>query len=230
MGVHRPGELEKKLERAKARDRIPEEFKKLVSAPKVPSAVAKVFESRPGYANYYFNRLNRDRVLAKLERRPVGRWRFLGRCNGKEAIVTIADKAVAWESANDRFIYLPTEERTLDPPGTNGLLVALWHWRQLLTGGPKAFDDCRYAGSTGADAELVEATLGAVESRWRLARAGGQLVGGEIQVSSDGGPCDIDFFGSCKDQSGRTWPAKWTVGVDGKIGLVFDVERIEALP
>jgi hypothetical protein len=93
--------------------------------------------------------------------------------------------------------------------------------------GAKGFDDCRYAGSIGAESEIAESTLGAVESRWRFARNGGDLQGGEVQVSADGGPCDLTFAGIRKDQSGRVWPAKWTASVDGKIGVVFEVDRIE---
>ena len=230
MGVHAPGELEKKLSRSKMPDKMPEEFKKLIPQPKVPSAVAKVFERKAGYANYYFNRLNRDRLLSRLERVPAGRWRFVGKSNGKDVIVTLADKAAAWESGADRFIYLPNEERTLDPPGTNGLLVALWQWRHLLTTGAKGFDDARYWGSDLVDAEIVETTLGAVEGRWSVGRSDGRLQRVEVQVSLDGGPCDLLFSDQRNDATGRTWPAKWTINVDGKTALVFDVERIEVAP
>jgi len=224
MGVHRPGELAKKL----SGEKIPEEIKKLMPTGKVPPAVANVFEKKPGFANYYFNRLNRDRLLSLLQRPPAGRWRFVGKSNGKEVVVTLADKAAAWEAGADRFIYLPNEDRTLDPPGTNGLLVALWQWRQLLTTGAKGFDDCKYTGAEG-DAELLETSLGAIEARWRIKRGGG-LAGGEIQVSNDGGQCDLVFSGRRDDPSGRAWPAKWTVQVDDKTTLVFEIERIEVAP
>jgi serine protease Do len=229
MGVHRPGQLEKKLSRSKTPDKMPEELKKLIPQPKIPPAVAKVFERKSGYANYYFNRLNRDRLLLRLERAPAGRWRFVGKSNGKEVVVTLADKAVAWESDADRFIYLPSEERTLDPPGTNGLLVALWQWRQILTSGARGFDDCRYWGSLRNDSEFVETSLGAVESRWSFG-GDGRLQRVEVQVAAEGGPCDLIFSGRKNDAVGRPWPAKWTIEVDGKTLLVFDVERIELAP
>jgi serine protease Do len=225
-GVHRPGELEKKLDRSKAPDGMPEELKKLIPTPKVPAAVAKVFEKKAGYANYYFNRLHRDRLLGRVDRAASGRWRFIGKANGKPVVVTVAEKAAAWESAGEQFIYLPNEERTVDPPGTNGLLVALWHWRQLLTTGAKGFDDCRYMGSEAAGVEIVETTLGAVECRWRFAESDG-LVGLEATIAADGGPCDVAFSGRLNDAAGRSWPAIWAVGVDGKTSHVFQVERIE---
>jgi hypothetical protein len=105
------------------------------------------------------------------------------------------------------------------------LLVALWNWRQLLTAGGKGFDDCRYAGAESG-AEILETSLGSVESRWRFAREGG-LIGGESQVAVDGGPCDVVFAGARRDSSGRQWPARMTIGVDGKTAIVFDVERVE---
>jgi serine protease Do len=236
MGVHRPGELDKKLKSI-----LPEPEKKpslpiplpMPKEDRVPAAVAKLFEAKPGFANYHFNKQHRNRVLAKIGRMPPGRWRFVGKSKGKEVVVTLADQAAAWESGKDRFIYLPNEERTADPPGTNGMLVALWQWRRLVSVGSKAFDDCRYDGSdlqTNEMIELLQSTLGSVESRWKASRADGKLLGVESQVVADVGPCEIEFTGVKADGSGRNWPAKWTVSVDGRPVLVFEVERIEVAP
>ena len=52
----------------------------------------------------------------------------------------------------------------------------------------------------------------------------------EVQVSAEDGPCDLIFSDHKSDALGRKWPAKWTVDVDGKTSLVFEVDRIEVAP
>jgi S1-C subfamily serine protease len=123
-----------------------------VPIPKSPAS--DQYQPKPGFANYYFNKLEQDRLLADLRRQGdfsslTGDWiieaKFKTAKSESDARITITE-----EKANTVVkLKLGSIEQTLDPlggkdlqdpPGSGGLLVALELYRRLLTLGPKGFE------------------------------------------------------------------------------------------
>jgi serine protease Do len=138
--------------------------------PKAFGEGAKFFEERKGFANYYFNRLERDRVLANAKKvadytMAAGDWVWTGSFDRegrggnfefkleevKEAGGTTPKVAVQLGLAvyhlEPQKQGLTTTELT-DPPSTGGLMMALYQYKRLLTVGPPGFenDRCNHAG------------------------------------------------------------------------------------
>jgi S1-C subfamily serine protease len=127
----------------------------------IPDSPAKAFyEVKEGFSNYYFNKLERDRVLKELAAHGKfddvqGTWVLQadGTVKGKRAKskISIVHKG-AKDKTNDAVESIidglddrveplaPTADSNLkDPQGSGGLLLALFHYRQLLAYGEKGF-------------------------------------------------------------------------------------------
>ncbi len=126
----------------------------------IPDSPAKAFyEVKDGFSNYYFNKLERDELLKSFAALGKfddvkGTWMIKGSgtVKGKRAIgqVTIEHKG-AKDKTNDAVHAiidglpddlepLASDAETLKgPPGSGGLLMALYQYRQLLAYGEKGF-------------------------------------------------------------------------------------------
>jgi len=142
--------------------------------PKAFGEGAKYFEERKGFANYYFNRLERDRVLATHKKLAdyaplTGEWVWIGTRDrenrGEEFIAKITDAADAADAKQSHPVVtiqfglvdskleplkegLTTADLT-DPPYTGGLMMAIYQYKRFLTLGPKGSegDKCNHAGA-----------------------------------------------------------------------------------
>jgi serine protease Do len=141
--------------------------------PKAFGEGAKYYEERKGFANYYYNRQERDRVLATLKKladysNVTGDWVWTGsydrEMRGGDFTVKMtefADPADAKEVHPLFTLTLGLAEYKLeplkqgltiadltDPPLTGGLLMALYQYKRFLTLGPKGSegDRCNHAG------------------------------------------------------------------------------------
>ena len=131
-----------------------------------PSPALKFYEAKAGFANYYFNKLERDRLLAAFHKhgdfsKVQGTWTmkaagqlYTGGPRGKRiaALVAVKDKGAA-DGKNDAVqaiidgidfslepLNINEKSATFkEPPGSGGLLVALYQYRQMLAFGPKGF-------------------------------------------------------------------------------------------
>jgi len=145
----------------------------LIAAPAPPPpAVAKLYEAKPGFANFYFNRQERNRVLKAFAADNgnfaglTGTWTIAGEGEVKGGkgvaigfkIAEEKDKEGKTETTvrcslrgvDDLFVLQPlkqgqTQEELENPGGSGGLLVALMHYRQLLALGEKGFPSDGFA-------------------------------------------------------------------------------------
>ena len=81
-------------------------------------------------------------------------------------------------------------DSVLNPPGSGGLLAALYLWRKLLIGGPGKFGEVTYEGTRSAAGhdglfDVLLASSDGVESRFYCDPADGQLVGMEMYPDED---------------------------------------------
>jgi len=129
--------------------------------PPAGTDAAKLFVARPGFANYYFNKLERDRLLSAFHQKTgdfgafQGDWTLKASCTlgRKTSAAQISVRAPNKDNKNERIVGsvdmidydfdpLNTETKLEDlqsPKGSGGLLLALYQYRQLLAFGEKGF-------------------------------------------------------------------------------------------
>ncbi|MEX2558407.1 MAG: trypsin-like peptidase domain-containing protein, partial [Pirellulales bacterium] len=201
----------------------------------MPDVVKQHFESKRGYANYYFNTLNRTRLHVALTAHgdfssAAGEWLISGQLEGAgDAQFHVSDQQVS--------CALPGGELTLDasgdltsatePPGSGGLLAALYLWRRLLVLGPERFGSTYYYGTMplAGHAEPVEVlvgTYGGVECQFMFDAQSGHLLAMEMLLDSDGDPCELYFFDYDK-LDGRDLPRRLDVRYGDNVYAAFEL-------
>ena len=174
----------------------------------LPPAVAERYEQRPGFANFFFNRRERDRVWrAMAADREAGQersWEIAGQLEeGGEFRIELTD--------GDCVCDLPTGTSTLNasadldaaavPPGSGGMLAALAIWRRLLVEGPEKLGHTNYWGTAPRDpwaidpaggdlCDVLEVAAAGIEARVAVDDAG-RLVGIDLWTSPLAEPCEI---------------------------------------
>jgi S1-C subfamily serine protease len=128
-------------------------------APTKPSPASKLYEAKAGFANYYFNKLERDRLLAGFRKHgdfsKLGPMQITGTAQIKNKPQTFKFAIVPGKEGGRLALNLEVgvipykieplktgqELKDLkDPAGSGGLAVALYHYWQLLTVGQKGFE------------------------------------------------------------------------------------------
>jgi S1-C subfamily serine protease len=185
-------------------DRGPKPGKK----PELPEAIRAVYEARPGFMNYHFNVVERDRVgrgiAAARGTAGKGPWVFEGRLDeGGEFRIEISDSVAVMD--------LPTGTSDLDttgeldanpvPPGSGGMLAALAIWRRLVNDGPAAVGRTTYLGTAPANPRQIDPSGGDLLDVLETAVAGieariavdprGQIVRVDLWTAPDADPCEL---------------------------------------
>jgi hypothetical protein len=134
----------------------------------VPPEITKMYEAKPGFANYFFNKTERDHLLAEFTKAAgdfhtlQGTWRM--RASGTlyaenpRGKPIAADVAIKYKGAKDEKSDLiqgvidgidytleplsttETADAFQAPLGSGGFLIALYHYRQFLAYGEKGFE------------------------------------------------------------------------------------------
>ena len=187
----------------------------------LPPIVKKHFESRRGYANYYFNQAHRTRVWSAFVSRGdfaalTGTWTLRGQMLAPgDADFHVSDKAVSCTLPGGDLKLDVTDNlsEAVDPIGSGGLLAALHLWRRLLVLGPEKFGDVTYVGLVplgGDQRRLVEAlsgTYAGVECQWLFDPATGQMLKMEVFLHFDDDPCELNFA-EWQEADGRWLPRR----------------------
>lgn len=186
----------------------------------LPEIVQQHYEKKPGYVNYYFNKLNRDRVWNSLiARGDYGAWRGVWTLTG----ATATAEQLALELADDfASIKLPSGQLKIDlvgsladrrdPPGSGGLLVALSLWRKFLQQGVEKFGEVEYLGTAPlpGHAELMDVLVadhGDIQCQLMFRPTDGQLLALEMLPEEDTDPCEL-FFSDYQEVEGRLLPGR----------------------
>ena len=183
-------------------------------------SVADHFESKRGFANYHFNRVERDRVLKSLTVgqafAPVtGTWILAGEFQGGGAFTFRIDDTnatVEFPAGQSSLVTLDDLSSSLDPPGSGGLLPAVYLWRMLLVGGPTSFDDLIYWGTAplpehDALADVLLAEHAGVRCYFFCDASDGHLLALELWVDDEFDPCEL-YFSAYTEVEGRFLPAR----------------------
>jgi hypothetical protein len=220
--------------------------KSKVEIPK-DSEATKRFKDKKGYANYHFNEVSQRQLLDAARRHGdfstvPGSWVWeghytVGERNGDVRLEIAEGKGT--DGGPLVTLKLNTEHRLdpykdvvrdqLEPLGSGGLMMALFHYRRLLTLGPKGFEgEFSHGGyeplypppADGAtpkslaalrvDCEVLRTRHGAIESKWYFSRKDQLLLGFETTVSREESPCEV-YFTDYRPVEGRMLPHRMEV-------------------
>ena len=227
-GVHAEGELLEKLESSDLDpmpipQREPREGKKPNETPapiepseaedagsdrepRMPEVVQKHFEKRAGYANYYFNRQNRSRVLdgwvaRRSASQAAGAWVLSGKTGTDSAFrLEVTNEGCSLELPGSRFDWTAGDDLTenLLPEGSGGMLPALHLRRYLATSGTEEFGDVSYLGTAPfpgrkGPVDVIVAIRRGLEVWFYFEAEEARLVGLEMWSDTAADPCEIRF-------------------------------------
>jgi len=189
--------------------------------PKPPAHLAAFYVEKPGFTNYYFNELERDRTLKGLAgfgdfSKETGSWKLSGTTGADNVAFefTLADKlaGLVIDGGKKAFVQeLSADSKFEDePPASGGLLLALDHLRRLLVLGPKGFSEFYYLGSepldgTGAAVDVLFCERYGARTHWYFNRATGTLAGFDTFRDEDVDPCELRVEGQI-ELAGRHFP------------------------
>ena len=224
--------------------------------PAADSPALKLFEAKPGYANWHFNKMARDSLLANIKLRSdfsakTGDWvmrskAYLGE-KGREGSAVFRWAAGTGPTPDRMMALIDGIDFTLeplktdlsaqslrDPPGSGGLLSALYQVRQLFQKGGSGFvGDTSHGGMepyyppqekdpedwsvVRIDTEVLRVALGGVESKlfFQPGADGYRLVGLEATLDRDEDPCEI-HFGDYRPVDDKLLPFKIMVSHAGR--------------
>ncbi len=227
-GVHADGELLEKLESSDADPmpipkRDPEKGKEPKETPSpiepietkdqdpdrkpsMPEIVQKHFEERTGYANYYFNRQNRSRVLdgwlaGRAPSEEGGTWKLAGKTGTDSAFhLEITADGCSMILPESRLDWTASDKLTenLLPEGSGGMLPALYLWRYLATSSTEEFGEVSYLGTVPypgqeEQVDVIVAIRRGLEVWFYFERQAVRLVGLEMWSDAASDPCEIRF-------------------------------------
>ncbi|QDU36198.1 Periplasmic serine endoprotease DegP precursor [Maioricimonas rarisocia] len=215
--------------------RLPDPFHRQPKA-EPPAEYAHMFEERAGYANYYFNRIERERLVSTLEpwgdfTGQNGLWEIVGSVRGGESFhFKLGDELLAVQTGNDVALQRLDEDFADVPEGTGGLLAAMHQLKQLLVAPEDYFTEYYYVGSEPLDGfgervDVLITTRGLVTSRWYFSKADGHLIGFDTAVAEDADPCEIRFQGEASFGAYRL-PQSFTVRHADEIVGEFVIEDV----
>jgi len=191
----------------------------------IPDKYKHLYEEKTGFANFYFNRIVRDRLMASVKPwgdfRPASAvWTFAGKRDGKGDLqLKLTETAVGVKMGKDAVVLSLEADPTAEPAGSGGLLLAFAHLRQLLID-PAEFTEFYYLGSepfdgVGEKVDVVITTRGSTMTRWYFARPEPRLLGWDTSVEEDLDECEVRIR-EMGQIAGRQFPTKLTVRSGGK--------------
>ena len=208
----------------------------------IPEHVAHLIKHRAGYANYFFNELERDRVWAACDAKSkcldaAGVWTLRGEVAGTGAVeLKLGPQLIAGKFGNAPVAVEFGKDLgdQLDPPGSGGLLVALHLWRHLLTSGPAKFGEVYYLGTlpVAGQTELCDVLVGThqdVEARFLFAAGTGELVALEMYPDANVDPCEIHFY-DYRDVGGHWLPQRLEVRHGDRVFGTLEIKEHELPP
>ncbi len=242
---------------------------KMPKTPAKPSPASKLYEAKTGFANFYFNKLERDRLWGAFKKHGdfsalAGTWTIAGELEypGRrgEFTATVGEekgadgkpgKAVTTLLlGTGKYSLEPLEagqkvEALMQPPGSGGLLMALYQFRRLLTAADKGFEGGFSHGGMEPfypmpadgvkpksyrdirmDTEVLQTEHAAVLAKWFFSPKDHGLLGFEAALSKDHDPCEV-YLSDYKAVDGRMLPHRVEVRHGGERWGVLTVKKYQ---
>ena len=212
----------------------------------LPDEIAAVYEPRHGYSNYYFNRLNRDRVWQSFgdATQSVGQdgpWTISAQVDDQGTLeIIIDDESLHAQSTlakddHDRVIDTTQGlQQYRGPEGSGGLYVALHLWRRLITFGPTQFGEVYYWGTAPLPDsnrlyDVLVATYDVVESKFFFDPDNGRLVAMEMYPDIETDPCEL-YFTDYQEVDSRLLPMTIRIGYGDRAFGVMKIDQFRREP
>lgn len=236
LGVHRPGAL--KLTPIESSPTRPPNQEPATGFD-LPPSLSNHYEAKDGYANFAYARRERDKLLERLDSRSGfvdrrGVWRIsLVDRTGVEIQLALSDKVISWTTPKETHATEPNDTQDLDPPGSGGLLIALFQWRALMTDPRNSFRHLEYSGGfpdrDGTVLPALDTDRDGVVVRWMFDPETGELRCFEANVAADGVPCEIRFQ-DYRPLYEKFFPHRWEVTHGNETFGAFEVRAVEIEP
>ncbi len=207
--------------------------------PELPEVVSQHFEARSGYANYYFNLKNQDRIRQAYSSRGdyfgAGSTLFIEGSldDGSPVTIELTEEmgTIVLPEGESKSFLDDDLTGAIRPLGTGGLIAALHIWKRFMTVAPDAFGDIYYLGTAPAQAgqgmvDVLVGTYGGVETRFYFDPAEGDLVGLNMFADDDVDPCEI-YFSDIRQVSGRAFPRRIEIRHASETYAVITVTNFE---
>ena len=205
----------------------------------MPEVVRQHFEARTGYANYYFNLREQERLAKALASAgdysmSRGTWLFAGEMlNADKASFELGDSSVVGTLPGGQVQLMVSDDlsQTLDPIDSGGLLAALHLWRHLLIHGPSGFDRAYYLGTEPVPGhqglcDVLVARRGGVDCHFYFDPASGQLISLEMFADEHSDPCTI-YFAVYEESDGIQLPHRWEVRHGDELYGIFEFNEVK---
>ncbi|MBN2292545.1 MAG: trypsin-like peptidase domain-containing protein [Pirellulales bacterium] len=247
----RPGDDKKHDEKDDGKG-APRPEKPPENKPRVPAEIPKIvqdnFQKKHGYANYYFNLTNRKRVFAdwaaraglKWPEAAAKAWKIEARTRSeKQATITLDSKSAAIRAGDKTFEWNASTELAtegpgpaLTPPGSGGLLPALYLWHRLATQGPDAFGEVYYVGTAPLAGsrelfDVVAGLTGDLECRCYFDRKNHDLAALELFAEEGSDPCEL-YLQNYRKTAGRWMPSLITAHYGDEVFETFSIGSPQA--
>ena len=221
-GQPMPEDGKDKDEDGKPKPKLPIPGHPQMKAPKPPEEYKHMLEKKPGFANWYFNQQEQQRLLAGLAElgsfeQAGGVWTLTAEDGNQQPVsITLADRGLGYETTGTA-VYQELDGSPLKdgPPNSGGLLAGLHHLRLLLSRQARPFTEFYYLGTEPLDGagepyDVLITVLNGATTRFYFRPEDSQLVGFDTSIGPDTDECEVRFDGRL-EISGRKLPARWTV-------------------
>jgi hypothetical protein len=194
----------------------------------------KFYEEKTGFANHYFNKLERQRLLEAFKKHGdfsglTGTWTF--EADAERPVkapvkAELGEKTTKFVIADARYELEPLKadlapENLAEPRGSGGLLMALYQWRRFLVVGEKGFEggfayggfEPYYPDGTPASrisTEVMNTEHGTGRVKWFFEPKDHTLLGFECYLDWSSDPCEVVFL-DYRQIDGRKLPHRITV-------------------
>jgi serine protease Do len=239
--------------------------------PKLPtpkggdSETAKMFVPKKGYANWYFNELERDKLLAEAKKHGdfstvPGTWIAEGTYLMGDHKGPVRFEITEGKDDADPIVSLKLNiEQKLsplkdvdfrlqvEPIGSGGLMMALYHYHRFLTVGPKGFEGLfAHAGnepfypyptdgaapkslaSLRVDCAVLKSKHGSTTCKWYFSLKDFSLVGFEANLGrfeeKETDPCEV-YLSNYKAVDGKELPHRIEVRYADKRYAILNIDK-----
>lgn len=208
------------------------------AAPKPPEKYEHMLIRKPGFANYYFNKLAQERLLTSLVSwgefgDPQRTWILAGATGDERRFeVVLADRGQGLTFGESDSYYQPGDDWQAEnePRGSGGILTAMNQLKLLLTQGEKGFTEFAYFGQEPMDGagpmvDVLRTAIGSIESRWYFQPEDGRFLGFDTRIADEYDECQIRF-GQIGTFDGLSYPRTIRVHVGEEQYAVLNVQSL----
>jgi hypothetical protein len=220
-----------------------------------------MYVTKKGFSNWFFNEVERDKVLGELKKQGdftsvAGAWVAEGTYDMGERKGNVRFEVAEGKDDADAVVGLklnidhklsPLKETDtrlqVEPIGSGGFMMALYHWHRFLTVGAKGFEGLFAHGghepfypypadgstpktlaSLRVDCAVLKTKHGSTDCKWYVSLKDNTLLGFETFTSKDEDPCEV-YFADYKDVDGKRLPHRIEVRFKDKRYAVMTISK-----